>query len=197
MSEKIIFQSNRNGNWNIFIYKVQEDSLEQITYGIANEQNPIWTKDGNSIVFDSDLTGSLKLYKMDLLNKNTELLFDRNIQAKEACFANSGKLVYFSGFDPLERRWEIYSYEFQYQNLNKLTKLNGKSHSPAVSPDEDHVVFTHSNRQYPFDQLQLMNWYGNDKQLFTEFSGIDPSWSSSGLKVYFISDNVRSKYNIL
>lgn len=193
---KLLFHSNRNGNWDIFIYDLSEDSLAQVTNGVFNERNPVWVKGGNAIVFDSDQSGRRRLYQLSLQSKNTELLFNRDIQAKEASFSTSEKLVYFSGFDPQDRKWEIYSFAFLYKNLNKLTDLNGDCHSAAVSPDEDRVVFTETMRQRPFNQLHLMNWYGNGEQLFTDFNGLDPSWDHRGLKVYFISKKENPKGDI-
>lgn len=193
---QLLFQSNKNGNWDIFMYHLQNDSIEQLTISIGNEKNPVWINNGKSIVFDSDKSGSYKLYRMDLPSKNTELLFKRQIQAREPSFSQSEDLVYFSGFDPQEKRWAIYSYEFFYGNLNELTQINGNSHSPSVSPSEDKIVFTLSNRNFPFDQIQLMNWYGNEIQLFTEFHGTDPSWGNNGLKVYFISNKDSKSGNV-
>jgi TolB protein len=186
--QKLLFQSDRNGNWDIFIYHLAKDSLEQITKSAANEQNPVWINKGQSIVFDSDTDGSRELYKRNLKSTEVELLLDRPIKSKEPSFSASGKLVYFSGFDPLKKRWEIYSFEFFYQNLNKLTDGTGNKYKPVVSPDEDHVLFINHSRSFPFQQLQMMNWYGNDKTQLTEYQTYDASWDNSGLKIYFISN---------
>jgi len=187
-AQKLLFQSNRNGNWDIYIYHIMLDSLERITNTDENEQSPVWIIDGQSISYDSDKDGSQKLYKRDLVSRKVELLFDRQIKSKEPSFSSSEKLVYFSGFDPLKKRWEIYSFEFNYQNLNKLTDITKNNHNPVVSPDEDHVVFTNSSGNFPFQQLQIMNWYGNDKTKFTEYNAYNASWDNSGLKIYFISN---------
>lgn len=195
-ASKLLFQSNKNGNWDIFIYHISEDSVEQLTNSIGNEKNPVWLKDSKTIVFDSDKSGSYKLYRKNIETKNTQLLFDREIQAREASFSPSEDLVYFSGFDPEQKRWAIYSYQFYYSNLNKLTNIPGNSHSPAVSPDEDNIIFTNTKRNFPFNQVYIMNWYGNDKQLFTNFDGCDPSWGKRGLKVYFISEKDNNHGNV-
>lgn len=186
-SKQLLFQSNRDGNWDIYVYSIESDTIIKITTNTANERNPVWLNNGRSVVFDSDISGVQKLYTMDLTSRKVELLFNRTIQSREASFPASEKLVYFSGFDPLEKRWEIYSFEFYYENLNKLTSQDVGNYTPVVSPDEDHILFINNSGNYPFHQLQLMNWYGNEKKLFTEFNATDPSWDSNGLKIYFIS----------
>ena len=37
---KLIYQSNRNGNWDIFQYDITLDTTMQLTYNSSNEQNP-------------------------------------------------------------------------------------------------------------------------------------------------------------
>ena len=187
-SKQLLFHSNRNGNWDIFIYSIESDTIARVTSDTTNERNPVWFNNGKSIVFDSDKSGQQKLYKMDLTSGKVGLLFNRAIQGREASFPASEKLVYFSGFNPLNKRWEIYSFEFYYENLNKLTDQGAGNYTPMVSPDEDHVLFTNNTGNYPFHQLQLMNWYGNEEKLFTDFNAFDPSWDSKGLKVYFVSN---------
>ena len=38
-SEKIIYQSDRNGNWDIFLYDIEADTTIQITNSLQNEQH--------------------------------------------------------------------------------------------------------------------------------------------------------------
>jgi len=188
-SQKLLFQSNKDGNWDIFLYHLAKDSIEQLTKTPYNEKNPVWYKENTMVVFDSDHSGKRLLYRMNLTTGKIVLLFDRDIPSKHADFSPSEDIVYFSGFDKLNGKWEIYSYEFKYQNLNKLTHLKFSSYSPKVSPDEDHVIFTITNQTLPFDQLQIMNWYGSNHELLYAMDGKDASWSNSGIKVYFVSEN--------
>jgi Tol biopolymer transport system component len=96
-------------------------------------------------------------------------------------------LVYFSGKDQTTGKWEVYSFEFYYENLNQLTNFKTNCHNPIVSPDEDHVLFVNTSRNYPFNQLYGMNWYGEEEQKLADFHIMDPSFDNSGLKVFFIS----------
>lgn len=183
----IIFQTDRNNNWDIFQYLFKSDTCIPLVSTDANEQHPVFYNNNASIVFDSDQDGNERIYKKDISIGNISLLFERNIRARQANFPSTEKLVYFSGYDELVKQWQIYSFEFYYQNLNKLTAKAVKNHHPVVSPDEDHVLFVNSNNNYPFDQLHIMNWYGDEEQKLFEMNITDPSWDNSGLKLYFIS----------
>ena len=183
----IIFQSDRNKNWDIFLYSFKSDTCIPVISTDANEQHPVFYNNDESIVFDSDQDGNERIYKKDMSKENVSLLFERNIRAQQASFPSTGKLVYFSGYDELEKQWQIYSFEFYYENLNKLTGKAVKNLHPVVAPDEDHVLFVNSNNNYPFDHLHIMNWYGDEEQKLFEINITDPSWDNSGLKLYFIS----------
>lgn len=184
---QLLFQSNQKGNWDIYLYDLSLDSVIQLTFSPANEENPVWKEMGKSFVFDSDRTGEERLYTKNLETGKTQLLFEREIRARQASFSKSGKLVFFSGFDPIQKQWDIYSFEFYYQNLNHLIELPGENHSPQFSWDGDHVLFINSSNDYPFHFLKLMNWYGELSTEFSDFEILDPSWGPRGLKVYFVS----------
>ena len=194
--KQLVFQSNRNGNWDIYIYHLLTDSLEQVTNGTFNEKNPVWFDNGESIVFDSDANRKRQLFKMNLRSGETQLLFDKPIESKQASFNSSEEFVYFSGFDPIDKSWEIYSYEIDYKTLTKLTNLDNNSHSLTISPDEDHIVFTSSNGEYPFHQLKKMNWYGENLELLLPENSYDPSWDAVGVKIYFVSEKEIGSSNI-
>lgn len=183
----LIYQTNKHGNWDIFQYYLDEDTIVSMVISPSNERHPVFYNMGKSIVFDSDVSGEERIYEMNTITKNISLLFDRNIRSRQANFSRTEKLVFFSGYDPLKQRWEIYSFQFYYENLNKLTSLADENHYAVVSPDEDHVMFVNRNTNFPFDYLYMMNWYGEDEEQLFDWHITDPSWDYTGLKIYFIS----------
>ena len=185
--QKLVYQSDRNGNWDILEYSLASDTSIEILNSDANERHPSYFDFGKKLVFDSDVSGSSRLYFRVFEKNLVKLLFDREIEARQACFSSTEKLVYFSGFDPLKKKWQIYSFEFYYENLNKLTDLNGHCESPVVSPDEDHVLFVLNDQDYPFQHIYSMNWYGDEEQQLADYHVSDPCWDNSGLKFYFVS----------
>ncbi len=185
---KIVFQSNRDGDWDILVYDLKADSVYNLTNYSYNEQHPVWIKNGSAIAFDADENGELKIYSLAENKGSKALLFDRELQAREASFSISETLVYFSGFDEIKNRWEIYSYEFYYNSLNKLTSIIGENHSPKVSPDEDFILFVNNTMDFPKDKLYLINWHGQPEDKFKEFNMRDPSWAPGGLKIFFVSN---------
>ena len=191
--QNILFQTKRNGSWDIYRYSVQKDSSVALVATEADEQHPVYFERESKIVFDSDHNGSQSLYYMDLSSGSRSLLFDRGIACRQAVFTSTEKLVYFTGYDEIERQWQIYSFEFYYENLNRLTSGSWDDQVPAVSPDEDRVIFIRDAGEYPPGRLHLMNWYGEDEAPVMEIHASEPSWDPSGLKIYFISRHENRK----
>ena len=192
---RLLFQSNRNGNWDIFLFDFNRDTLLQLTNDTTNEQHPVWFPNENKIVFDSDREGLSYLYKKDLTTGNTSFLFKRKIECRQASFPPTKRLVYFSGLDRLTEKWAIYSYDFVSDNLNNLTDLKANCSMPAVSPNGKQILFIRTTKTYPFNQLSILNWYGNLETELDSLRATDPIWSPNGLKIYFISreDNLQGE----
>ena len=192
---QLLFQSNQNGNWDIYLYDLEKDSLRQLTIDLANEQHPVWVPGKQQIVFDSDRGGVNYLYQMDLVSGKIDFLFQREIVCREASFPPTKRLVYFSGFDRHSEEWAIYSYDFVSDNLNDLTNLKGDCILPSISPDGKQVLLQRKSQSYPYNRLVLLNWYGNQEGEIDSIPARDPGWGPGGLKIYFISgqDDLRGE----
>lgn len=63
--DRIVFSSNRTGEFNLFIVCTQSDGVQQLTYGSGNEKYPKWSPDGRSILYQSDSDSKKALYLID------------------------------------------------------------------------------------------------------------------------------------
>ena len=185
--QQIIYQSDRNGNWDIFLYDLQRDSTFQLTTSPYNEQHPEWSSDGKTIVFDSDQNNTTKLYVLDRTTGGEKLLFNRNIRCREAVFGQNDEIVFFSGYDNQEKKWGIYSYEFFYNNLNLLSDVHRFTRLSSVSPKGDDILFLGSGSPGSKSTMEMINWYGNVLKVFSDHDFVDPVFGVNGLKIYFVS----------
>ncbi len=195
----LLFQSTVNNRNNIYIYQLDKDTLLHFSNNDFNFRNPIWHPDGDKIVFDSDINGSDFLYTIDLISYSVLPLFNRKIYCKDATFSTMAKLIYFTGFDDVENRWCIYSYDFVYDNLNKLTSVNNEVENADIDKSGKLLVYCVKDLFRTDKHLNLMNWYGEPVASFDEFKAENPSWGPDGLKIYFVSSNngeVNELYSI-
>lgn len=74
-SEKIVFSSNRDGNWEIYIMNPNGTRQERLTYDRAVDCNPVISPKGDQILFNSNRGGTRDLYLMDPDGRNVRPLF--------------------------------------------------------------------------------------------------------------------------
>ncbi len=68
--DKIVYSSERNGRYKIFVHDLETNETTQLTYGRQNDLSPSWSSDGKKIVFCSNLNGIYDVYTMDNQGKN-------------------------------------------------------------------------------------------------------------------------------
>jgi len=76
LSGSVVFQTDRDGNWEI--YKMRYDGYHQgrLTNNEADDISPDWSPDGQEIVFASNRDGNWEVYKMRSDGYHQERLTD-------------------------------------------------------------------------------------------------------------------------
>ena len=74
-SEKIVFASNRDGNWEIYMMNPDGTRQERLTYDRAVDCDPVISPAGDQILFNSNRGGTRDLYLMDVDGRNVRPLF--------------------------------------------------------------------------------------------------------------------------
>ena len=195
-SKKLVYQSDRNGNWDIFIYDLEKDTTIQLTFNLRNEQRPLWHPYRKLVVFDRGNDTSQYLYKIDLKSRKISPLFEREINCKQLSIAKDGRIVYFLGYDTSHENWELFSYHFIYDNLNQLTDFKEDGLFFDLSPDGKTICYGYQSFFYPFQRFNIFNWYGDELEKFEAFNSSFATWHPDGLKIYFISDQDNLKGEI-
>ena len=62
--ERLAFDSDVNGQWDIFVVSANGGKPQRMTSDPANDGNPSWSKDGRWIYFDSARSGQQQVWKM-------------------------------------------------------------------------------------------------------------------------------------
>ena len=74
--ERIVFSSNRDGNFEIYDMNVDGSGQTRLTDNPARDWYPSWSPDGEKIVFDSDRDGNFKIYVMNADGSNKSPLVE-------------------------------------------------------------------------------------------------------------------------
>ncbi len=195
----LVFQSTLKGHTELFIYDFANDSLIQVTGGKANMSHPVFIPGSNNIAYDKMEQDGSHLYKINLASGNRELLFKRDILCKAPSFSPSGRLVVFIGWDKKSDTWQIFSYDFVYDNLNRLTNLMDKNLSrPLFSPDGKTILFgTQSNPNSINFDLHQINWYGDKLYEPDSIHAVSYCWAVNNYRIVCLKSIATNVYSFI
>jgi dipeptidyl aminopeptidase/acylaminoacyl peptidase len=75
---RIAFQSNRDGNNEIYIMNGDGSGLTNLTNNPADDSVPAWSPDGKKIAFSSNRDGNIEIYLMNADGSSPTRLTDRS-----------------------------------------------------------------------------------------------------------------------
>jgi len=191
---RIVFQSDKKGNKDIYLFNPVTDSTVAITAGPGEEQHPVWIPDKEAVVYDTGIGKNSRLFQLDIKTGKLHLLLRRKIACREASFTPSRHLVVFSGFDDRTQHWQIFSYDFVYDNLNRLTSENGNCSFPVFSPDGKIIAYT-LRTDDGRTKLKTINWYGEEMKDITSNVQGRACWTPDSWRLLYIS-KVGNRYII-
>jgi Tol biopolymer transport system component len=132
---KILFESNRDGDWEIFVMDADGENLKQLTENDETDRNAEWSK--SSIVFESKRDGDWEIYGMGLDgNDQTNLTNDPGKDANPLLSPNGEKVLFESRRD---KNTELYLVDTDGGAVKNLTNNPEKDYFGRWNP----VYFLH------------------------------------------------------
>lgn len=94
---RVVFASNRDGDFNLYLLDMATGAVEQIvgTEG-SDERDPVWSPDGTQIMFISNQAGSNDLYITDQFGQNIIKLTDSAGSDQAPAWSPDGERIVFS-----------------------------------------------------------------------------------------------------
>ncbi len=190
---RIVFSSNRDGDWDIYSMDVNGNNVVQLTDHPAGDGYPACSPNGRRIAFISGRGITPDLYVMGSDGGNVLRLTQDNLFEARASWSPDGRRIAFSSF-----RWdvgnsEIYAMDADGENEINLTKHKWHDVTPSWSLDGSKIAFC-SYRDGGFRtprHIFVMNADGTGRRNLTRDTGLTtnefPTCSPDGRKVAFQS----------
>lgn len=209
--KRIAFQSDRDGNWEIYLMDTDGAQEVRLTNHEAQDEMPVFGSNENIIAFTSTQDDSIhngrldkarNIYLMDIIRGNVSRIADNEADDwYPALIENVNRVVFVSERDdlrevPFHQKWsDIYIYSLHDAAILRLTQNEADDGSPAVSSNDKWILFT-SNRT-GFYQIYRMDLKGNmvEQLTFMEGNCGAPHFSHDGKMITFFAD-VNSNYDI-
>ena len=190
---KIVFNSDRDENLQIYIMDADGSNQTRITHNHHYDFGPSWSPDGSRIAFGSDRDGNFatanEIYIMDADGSNQTRLTNNPANDNTPCWSPDGfSIAFVSNFQTIGGHIDIFIMDADGSNQRNITNVAIDDFSPSWSPDSSQIVF--DSRRGSNSEIYVMNVDGSNLINLTNNSAVDrdPSWSPDGSHIAFYSD---------
>jgi WD40 repeat protein len=178
---KIVFMSDRDGNYEIYTMNVDGTEQVNLTNNPAVNGNPSFSPDGSKIAFDSTRDENYEIYIMNIDGSEQVRLTNNTAVDVEPSFSPDGSKIAFDS--TRDGNYEIYIMNIDGSEQVNLTNNQEDDMEPSFSPDGSKIVFA-SVRDGSYE-IYTMNIDGSE-QVNLEADTV-PTFSPDGSKIAFSS----------
>lgn len=200
LTGKIVFQSDRDGNNEIYTMNVDGSELTRLTENAVHDGGPVWSPDGAKIAFVTMVRNLQQLEKLEIFvmkSDGTDLLRLTNGGGNNPAWSPDGKLIVFSFGD-------IYIMNVDGSFKNQLTNSTFSDDTPDWSPNGKEIVFSSNSDNSNGSKggkphVYVININGTDQHLIAgslRWADTMPKWSPDGSKIVFVSDREHERRKI-
>jgi len=192
-TKKVIFVTNRDGNWEVYSANPDGSSQTNLTNNSAIDRLPAISPNRDKIAFVSDRDGNEEIYVMGIDGSNQIRLTNNSSKDYSPAWSpNNSKIVFVSERDGNK---EIYVMNVDGTSQLRLTSNTSDDYLPTWSPDSSKIIFV--SEIDGNNEIYVMNADGSQQTNLTIDSGTDgiPFWSPDGQKIAFVS-NRAGDYNL-
>jgi len=186
---KIIFDSDRDGNAEIYIMNADGSGQVNITNNPeAKDLSSSWSPDGTKIAFRLQANKISEIFIMNA-DGSEKVNITNNQGARDISptWSPDGKMIAFES--ERNNREEIYIINSDDTGLIMLTENPGLDYAPSWSPDGEKIAFV--SEKDGNNEIFVINIDGTDQENLTNNlveNSIDPAWSPDGNRIAFTSD---------
>jgi Tol biopolymer transport system component len=192
-SSPIAFESNRTGEFQIYVMNQDGSGQKQLTFGAGiPSDDPDWSPDGHRIAFHRTEADNTDIYVMNAdgthqVRLTTDVAVDRN-----PSWSPDGKKIAFESFRADGNR-DIWVMNADGSHLTRLTTSAARDFDPDWSGDGTKIAFA-SERDGGKPQIYVMNADGSNQTRLTRTGATEynPEWSPDGSRIAFHSDRTKN-----
>ncbi|HYG03618.1 MAG TPA: DUF5050 domain-containing protein, partial [Chryseosolibacter sp.] len=189
-NNKIIFQTNRDGRWQI--YSMNEDGSNQKNLSNDNYNNNFvsTSADGKLIGFVSDRDGNEEIYTMNADGTNVRRLTNSPGRDIHPYFTPDGKRIFFNSTRDDRSNFDVYTMNLDGTDVSRLTKTPDDETCARLSPDGKSMILLAGMSSIMNDEVQMLDANGTNTRNLTKSPAAEgwPTWSTDGKKVYYASN---------
>jgi len=184
LSGRILFQSDRNGSWDIYVMNIDGSNLMSLTTHPAADEYPVWSPNGKQIAFESNREGNYDIYVMNADGSNLRRLTDSPSQDRSPAWSPDGQQILFDS--DREPPKQLYVMNLNGEDVRPLHRTPGDNILPDWSPDGKHVAYT-GNRKNGWNVYAVNSDGSQDMRLTNGYGACRPDWSPDSSLIAYVS----------
>ena len=187
---KIVFQSNRTGEWHLYTMKPDGSDVRDLTPSMKDCRNPSYSPDGSKIVFYSGGTGNDEIWVMGADGTGARNLTNNPASDIHPHWSPDGTSIVFNSLRDDRDAYDVYRMSADGGNVTRLTATREDETCAQLSPDGKRIVFLRGFGNGNDDIMVS----GPDMKDAANLSNSPyanegwPSWSPDGKRVLFSSN---------
>jgi len=167
----IAFDSNRTGNWNVFVWHAGR--VRRLTSGGRVNGLPAWSPDGSTIAYDSNRSGHMEIMTVGAAGGTpTQWTGTSWVTNVQPAWSPDGSTLAFSS--NRSGRFQLYLLDLQTHAISRLTNDSGNDFQPAWSPDGSALAYV--SRTGGVDRVMAIRRDGTGLITVSLKSGELPRW---------------------
>ena len=175
----IAFQSDRDGDFEIYLANRHGGQLRQLTQNAVWDRLPAWSPDGEWIVYSSDTRGdqTFDLYRIRPTGEEQQPLFSDGWRNSHARYSPDGTAVVFTAGERVRdsSAWELRMLHLASRDSTLLTDNDIRDASPVFRPDGGRILYVTTIGGAR--ALASMNLQGGDRDVI--YAGPGSVWAAS------------------
>ena len=193
---KVVFSSNRDGNWDIWTMNPDGSDPVNLTQDAASDFKPTWSPTGEQILFTSfrEEGKEPSLYLMDADGNNIRKVLDNWYSRSSATWAPDGKRI------AAVRDGVLYIITLDNKSVVPVAETGfGSVGYPAWSPDGAEIAFIYYKRKQGYELRLLDVQTLEQRVLLGELAKYPhksyPTWSPDGEQIALVLHKFRPILN--
>lgn len=196
LSGKLVFQSENDGDWEIYAINADGTHLIQLTQNQFADEQPCWSPDGEHIAFTSNRTGTYEIYTMKTDGTDVRRLTHQGVDAKEPAWSPDGTQILFTGYSRSQPEFHLYLMNSDGTNVHQIVLIQRESKEARWSPDGQTIAF--SATRYNLDWgIHILDVRQDQLIRLTGSGATQPAWSPDGSRMAYILERPYAPLDLM
>jgi len=176
------------GHLEIFIYDLERGTKSQFSFSQSRDDDPVWSPDGKTIVFDSARSGRVDLYTRPANGaRQEELLYHDDLDKYPSSWSSDGKYVVYEAIT--KNHFDVWVMPMQGEHKPQpFLQEKFNTRYPEFSPDTKWISYTSFEAGH--GQVYLVA-FPNPGGRFLVGDGVMGTWSRNGKEILYLDDHQR------